>query len=286
MKLRYAGRCRLCGVELPVGTLALYDREAKKVRCVECGSADAPSTPSTASVSDADAALLSPREALGDVVTGVAGASARREYLRRKDNRETRIRDRHPVLGGVILALSEDPQSTRAWSAGAHGEEVLGRRLDNLVGQGAHVLHDRRIPQSRANIDHMVVSSAGVFVIDAKRYKDKKIALRVEGGLIRARTETLTVGSSNQTKLVSGVQGQVDRVKTALASAGVAGVPVTGILCFIEGDWPLFGGDFTTAGVMVLWPKKAIEVVRRAGPLGPAEAEEIFRALASHFSPA
>ena len=29
------------------------------------------------------------------------------------------------------------------------------------------------------------------------------------------------------------------------------------MLCFVEADWPLMGGDFTIAGVSVLWPKKA-----------------------------
>jgi hypothetical protein len=281
MKLRYAGRCGACDVALPAGTLADYDREAKTVSCIECLSVEVAPKSESGTMANATA------ETLGDVIIpGVAGASAKREYQRRKDKREARIRDRHPVLGGVILALSDDPQSTRAWAGGARGEEVLGTRLDGLVAEGVHVLHDRRIPRSRANIDHMVVSSAGVFVIDAKRYKEKKIELRVEGGLIRARTEALFVGSSNRTKLVVGVQGQVERVRETLETAGIDGIPVTGMLCFVEGDWPLFGGDFTTAGVMVLWPRKAAEIVRRPGSVGAAKLEEIYRALATHFSPA
>ena len=33
------------------------------------------------------------------------------------------------------------------------------------------VLHDRRIPGSKANIDHIAITAAGIWVIDAKRYK-------------------------------------------------------------------------------------------------------------------
>ncbi len=35
------------------------------------------------------------------------------------------------------------------------------------------MLHDRRIPGSRANIDHIAIATSGVWVIDAKRYKGK-----------------------------------------------------------------------------------------------------------------
>src|SRR5699024_9308893 len=95
------------------------------------------------------------------------------------------------------------------------------------------VLHDRRIPGSRANIDHIVVTAGGVWVIDAKRYRGRP-ALRVEGGLIRPRVEKLMVGRRDCTKLVDGALKQVALVRQALE-----GVPVTGALCFVEADWPL-----------------------------------------------
>lgn len=36
-----------------------------------------------------------------------------------------------------------------------------------------HALHDRRVPGTRANIDHIAVSSSGGSVIDAKKYTDQ-----------------------------------------------------------------------------------------------------------------
>jgi hypothetical protein len=67
------------------------------------------------------------------VDSGVAGASALREYERRKSKRETRIRQAHPKIGGLMLALSDDPQSTRAWQTGARGEVVLGRYPRDII---------------------------------------------------------------------------------------------------------------------------------------------------------
>ena len=171
MKLRYAGTCRLCETPLPAGSQAFYERSLKTVRCIECA-----------------IEIRAP-----DV--GTAGASARREYERRKDNRERRIRESHPKLGGLILALSEDPESTRAWERGALGEELVAQRLEDLPNT-FRVLHDRRIPGTRANIDHIVTGPSGVWVIDAKRYKNKRPALHVEGGILRPRVESLRMGET------------------------------------------------------------------------------------------
>ena len=40
-----------------------------------------------------------------EILSGSAGASAQREYERRKAKREERIRTAHPKLGGLILAV-------------------------------------------------------------------------------------------------------------------------------------------------------------------------------------
>nr|WP_235523401.1 nuclease-related domain-containing protein [Cellulomonas sp. Root485] len=112
-----------------------------------------------------------------------------------------------------MIAVSEQPQSTTAWARGAKGEEQLGRGLDSLADRGVRLLHDRRIPRTRANIDHIAVAPSGVYVIDAKRYAGRP-TLRVEGGVIRPRTSRLVIGSRDGTKLVEGVHKQVGLVRT------------------------------------------------------------------------
>lgn len=217
-----------------------------------------------------------------EIVSGKAGASARREYERRSAKREERVRAAHPRIGGFLLAISEEPQSTTAWAVGARGEALLGKGLDGLAPRGVHVLHDRRIPRTRANIDHIAVSSAGVFVIDAKRYKGRPTRQSV-GGLFRPRVTLLMVGGRNQTKLVDGVHKQVALVRGALDAAGFADVPVRGMLCFIESSWPLIGGSFVIDGVDVLWPKKAAEHLLAPGTLDEAMTDRVHRSLATAF---
>lgn len=147
------------------------------------------------------------------------------------------------------------------------------------------VLHDRRIPRTRANIDHIAVSRAGAFVIDAKRYKGGP-QLRVEGGFLRPRVEKLVVGSRDQTRVVAGVHKQVDLVREALSSAGLAELPVRGVLCFVDADWPLIGGSFVIDGVDVLWPKKLATQLLADGSIDDEAVDRAHRALATAFPPA
>jgi hypothetical protein len=147
------------------------------------------------------------------------------------------------------------------------------------------LLHDRGIPRSRANIDHILVGPAGVFVIDAKRYAGRP-TLRVTGGLLGPRTETLLVGRRDCSKLVDGVLKQVEIVRVALLEADHSEVPVSGMLCFVDADWPLIGGSFTIQGVRILWPKKVADHVAAPATLDPAALDVVHTVLARTFPPA
>lgn len=130
----------------------------------------------------------------------------------------------------------------------------------------------------------MVVSGAGVFVVDAKRYRGRRPRLRVQGGILRPRTETLLVGTRDCTKLVDGVAKQVERVRTARAPLEVAGeIPVRGVLCFLDADWPPVGGAFAIRAVDVLWPKKLVERITTGAELGPSRVDQVYRMLSTAF---
>ncbi|HET7689511.1 MAG TPA: nuclease-related domain-containing protein [Nocardioidaceae bacterium] len=258
LRLRYAGICRECGMDLPARTEAIYERSSKTVRCVAHGE-----PPEDAEVQ------------VQLIESGTPGGSARREFERRKAARENRIRAKHPRIGGFLLALSEDPQSTRAWDTGAVGEERLGNRLNAMASDALHVLHDRRLPGSRANIDHLVLSPSGVYVIDAKKYKGRP-RLRVDGGLIRPRVERLLVGTRDCTKVVDGVLKQVEVVRTVVGDE----IAVHGALCFVDADWPLIGGSFATRGVEVVWPKRLVARLESTGPMGVDTLGRLHRKLA------
>lgn len=270
MRLRYAGVCTACGLRLPAGTTAIYDRVSRTVRCTECPAEVTTACVTVAGASDPDIPY----------VHGSAGASARQEFERRSSARQQRVRASHPRLGGLLLALFDDPQSTKAWTTGADGEERLGARLDAQAGPLLRVLHDLRIPGSRANIDHVVVCPSGVFVIDAKKYQGRP-QLRVEGGIFTPRQERLVVSGRDRSRLVDGVLEQREKVRAALDHGQEP--PTRAVLCFVGADWPLIGGDFQTRSVHVLWPRKLISLLAGPGPLNENDIEQTQRRLASAF---
>lgn len=272
MKLRYVGTCRLCGTNLPAKTEAVYERATKTIRCVACQhEMAAPVEPAESAPTPGPSTTAEP---------GVAGLSARREYERRKAKDEERLRAKWGRIGGIAVALSDERQSTTAWERGAVGEELLGARLDGLVADGVAVLHDRRIPGTKANIDHLAITSAGVWVIDAKRYKGRRPELKIEGGILRPRVERLLVGRRDCTKLVDDLLKQVELVR-----AIVGDVPLLSALCFVEADWPLIGGAFATRGVHVLWPKRLAKLLTEGGE-GPVDVAATRESLASRFKSA
>ncbi|QHK22586.1 NERD domain-containing protein (plasmid) [Pseudarthrobacter psychrotolerans] len=270
MRVRYAGVCRVCGASLPAGTEAIYESETKTIRCLECATeATETMSPDLEPLSDDSLSAES----------GVAGSSARREYERRKAKDEEKLREKWGRFGGLAVALSDERPHTKSWDRGAIGEERLGARLNALAADDMAVLHDRRIPGSKANIDHIAITPGGIWVIDAKRYKGRP-EMKIEGGILRPRVEKLLVGRRDCTSLVDGVLKQVDLVRDL-----VGNVPVTGVLCFIEADWPLIGGTFSTRGVHVLWPKRLAKVLveHTAGDLDVARMRN---SVASRFKSA
>src|ERR1700683_4372940 len=128
---------------------------------------------------------------------GWAGGSAQRNYDRRADRREQRFRARFPVIGGFLHRMLPEPQADRAWSTGAIGESMGGRRLDSLSGAGVIALHDRRIPRSVANIDHIAVGRSGVYIIDTKRYQGARVKKAQLGSIFNPGPPQLIVRGRN-----------------------------------------------------------------------------------------
>lgn len=266
MALRRPDRCG-CGVDIAVGERAAWNRTTRTVLCLPCADAEVIPSPVLAAPAPPEPAAID---------LGQAGASAQAAFTRRHAEREVAIRSAHPRLGGLILAVTDDPPSTRAWASGAAGERRFGAAMADL-GDAVIALHDRRVPRSRANIDHIVVGPAGVFVVDAKRYKDASINIRRSGGLLSPVREQLMVGGRDKTKLVEAMGWQVDAVRAALSDAPqLAEIPVVAALCFIDGQFPLFG-TLRKGGVEIKGLRGIAKLVTRDGPLDPASRENIAR---------
>ncbi|MGO9458336.1 MAG: nuclease-related domain-containing protein [Acidimicrobiales bacterium] len=145
-------------------------------------------------------------------------------------------------------------------------------------------LHDRRVPRSSANIDHIAVSPSGIYVIDAKYRETGRVERRTSGSIFRPGPPQLWVGKRNCTPLVGKMAGQLSVVMDALEGCAAAvNVPVRPMLAFVNAEWGLFASAIDIAGVLVVWPKEMAKIVVRPGPTTPDAVAAIAHHLASRL---
>ena len=190
-----------------------------------------------------------------EIDLGAPGGSAKREHERRRTRREAEARENHPHIGNFLLRVQSAPTSETAWKTGAAGEEMLAAHLAKTCPE-VIVLHDRRIPRRRTNIDHLAVAPSGVFVIDAKRYKGKIEVRNPFFGDPR-----LFIAGRNKTKLVDGLLRQRDSVRSALADTNPE-LPIHACFCFLNPEGqaggsglPLFR-TLSINGLQLFYPRR------------------------------
>lgn len=143
------------------------------------------------------------------------------------------------------------------------------------------VLHDRRMPGERGNIDHVVVGPAGVFVVDAKRYQGR-IEIRNRGNIFRP-DHRLYVGRRDCSELAEKVLKQPSTVKEALTTdlQGEA----TPVLCFVDGEWPLISPPSTFRGVRLESQRSLWKLLASAPILDQETVAGLARRLAAALPP-
>jgi hypothetical protein len=191
-------------------------------------------------------------------------------------------RERHPHLGDLLLRFQSAPASATASATGAAGEEALAHHLAD-GSPDAIVLHDRRMPRSRANIDHLAIAPSGVYIIDARRYAGK-IEVRKH-----ARGESrLMIAGRNKTKLIKGLTQQEQAVRAALAQT-LPEIPVRACFCFLNPSDQPGGRDLpllrtlSIDGFPLLCPRKLSKCLNTPGDLNPQSRQEVAELLADAF---
>ena len=138
LRLRYPAECASCRLELSPGTDAFWDRGTKEATCLAC----APDGPAPAA--------------------GTAGGSAAAEGERRKEKRVEGVRRRYGDHAAAVAEEMAGRDTAATWGKGSEGEKRLAAFVAREVGEAVIPLHDRLIPGTRGNIDHIFIASTGV----------------------------------------------------------------------------------------------------------------------------
>lgn len=218
-----------------------------------------------------------------DADFGGAGSSASRKADRLREARELRSSERS-ALGRAWASVFPSAEERRRiaderhWRTGAEGEQGLAALLAKRCPD-VPMLHDRAVPHSKANIDHIAVAPTGVYVIDCKRYKGKIEVLTPLFG-----KQKLKINDRDRTKLIDGLAGQVERVKAALAE-GDPDLSVHGCLCFVapEGFLADVGlpviRTLKVSGYSLYYAKRLAKRLNKPGPITADEAQRLHSEL-------
>jgi Nuclease-related domain len=185
-----------------------------------------------------------------------------------------------PWLAGLAAAAGaawglrfRASQPTRAWRDGARGERATARRLRRLERHGYVVLHDLQVPSSHANLDHLAIGPAGVFVIDSKRYSGR-LSLGPDGMLWYGRYPLAQ-------QLATAVWAAL-RVAEALQLPPE--VPVVPLLVIYRARVPW--GGLTVAGVQVIPPTALADTLGREAILPTTQVALIAGQATARLRPA
>jgi len=120
-------------------------------------------------------------------------------------------------------------REARSWRLGRDGERRVGQLLDTLHTPTCFVLHD--IVGDRFNVDHVVVSEKGIFVIETKAYSkpggDKRV--RFDGS-------RLTIdGLGDKTNAIDQARANANWIANRLKASTGKDYPVRPVVLFP--DW-------------------------------------------------
>ncbi len=171
----------------------------------------------------------------------------------------------------AAIALVNPSPSEQAWRKGASGERRVGRVLDSLQRSGVWALHDRKLPGSAANVDHVVVGPTGVFTIETKSYTGRLA--------IRGRGSQLWVNGRDRSSVLDQARRHAHVVEALLAGTGID-TPVHPVVCFVDTSLPMFSPN-QVGGVAICTPNNLAKRIRKLPrPALPAdEVEAILKTL-------
>jgi hypothetical protein len=140
---------------------------------------------------------------------------------------EEKVRRLEGEVAEARRRLEYKEKELYAWRQGAEGERRTGAVLASLQAQGWVVLHDLHWPgRPFANIDHIAVGPAGVFVIDSKNWTGSVL---VRDGVLRQNGSRRTEQCEGAAAATAAVAAYLEPQHRSLATA---------VLCLVDQPTP------------------------------------------------
>ncbi|MCX6520909.1 MAG: nuclease-related domain-containing protein [Actinobacteria bacterium] len=186
------------------------------------------------------------------------------------DRRAPHATDGEP--GTVTAALTIAPPA-RA--------DSITAELEAGLGHDTFVLHGRIVPNTRGDVDHVIVAPSGVWLVDTKSYWG--LVEKRDAGNWRTVDHRLFVNGRDQTNLVDDLAWQATGVRALLDTIQLGDVPVHPVLLFIGSAGRWFAKPIDIDGVRAMWTTKLLEFVAAPGPLDDTTCRTIATELCAQL---
>lgn len=195
----------------------------------------------------------------GSTIVTIAGTSAGAEARRLRGRADEHRRQ-----------ADEAEQQAGRYEIAERTEAETARVLAPLAGIGYHLLADRRWPGSKlAQVDMIVVGSAGVFIVDTKAWRD----VSVHGDRIQRGQEDVTDDVARLADLVYGAEG-------ALAEIGLPPGEVHAVVA-LAGQRRMHAH---VASVDVIGVHDLVgHITKRNARLSAVRVDQVLAAVMAHF---
>ena len=163
----------------------------------------------------------------------------------------------------------------------ATAADELTAEIEAGLGRDTFVLHGRTVPNTRGDVDHVIVAPSGVWLVDTKNYWG--LVEKRDAGNWRTVDHRLFVNGRDQTTLVDDLAWQATGVRALLDPLGLGDVPVHPVLLFIGSAGRWFAKPIDIDGVRAMWTTKLLEFVAAPGSLDDTTCRTVATELSAQL---
>lgn len=189
-------------------------------------------------------------------------------------------------VGGSAALREARSRRDSKWTKGAAGEYLMDLSLHNHLYEGSVILTDRALPETASNIDHIVVASSGVWILDTKTWRGK---IEYKSTSMLGTEKRLFVGGKDRTSAVEAIFNLVIPVAQIINDKSI---PIRPALVFMDGEWSdaatariVTGRPYQHLTVWIAWPKAIWKKINEPGPLAASVIKSIAEQLDAALPP-
>lgn len=162
-----------------------------------------------------------------------------------------------------FLKTRQNAQDAQYMAAGLRGENEVARILADGLDHSYYLYNDLSIRSgfSRAQIDHLVVSPKGIFLLETKNWRGRLTGDEEDRKWLQHRSPDQPPRPLNNPVLQN--RRHVAVLEKFLQTGGVPAIPIVPMLVFTGRNTSI---DITNQKTLLMWPRETVDYIQRYRP--------------------